>query len=107
MGVADMTPAIALLMVSLLLFFLGRRHKAEEGAQHVLGVSFVAFLLSLMLFAINVKAADEPAPAEGERYVVMKFTLAQQIAARLEAQAAEIKRLRDELKNATAPKECI
>lgn len=101
-----MTPAIALLMVSLLLFFLGRRHKAEEGAQHVLGVSFVAFLLSLMLFAINVKAAD-PEPAEGERYVVMKFTLAQQIAARLEAQDIEIKRLRDELKKATAPKECI
>lgn len=106
-----MTAAIALLMVSILLFTLGRKHKAEDGAQHCIGMSFVALLLALMLFVLDVKAAlaaaDAPAEAEAEVYVVIKQATLVRALALMHAQAVEICQLREDLKKASVPKECI
>ncbi len=106
-----MTPAIALLLVAVLLFALGRKHHTEAGAQHCIGMSFVALLLSLMLFALDVKAAlaaaDAPAEAEGEVYVVIKQETLVRALALMQAQAVEIHQLRENLKKASVPKECI
>lgn len=98
-----MTAALALFLAGVLLIALGRRHRFEPAAPHLTGAGYVCLLLGLLLFASRPAAAD-PAPAEGERYIVLTLNAAQQIVAKLEAQAAEIERLREELRR---PKACI
>lgn len=102
-----MTAALALLMISVLLFAIGRRGSAEPASPHLVGAAFICASLAVLVFASRSSAAADPAPAEAERYIVLTLTAAQQIVAKLEAQAAEIEILRAQLKRASVPKECI
>lgn len=102
-----MTVALALLMIGALLFAIGRRNSVEPDSPHILGAGFICALLAVLVFASRSAAAADPAPAEGERYIVLTLTAAQQIVVKLETQNAEIERLRDQLKKASVPKECV
>lgn len=99
-----MTPALALLFIGLLLIALGLRSR-EESALRVATVGVLLFCISLALFTSPARAAE--APADAQRYAIIKLDILQQAAALIQAQSEEIARLRDALKTASTPKECI
>lgn len=102
-----MTAALALLLIGALLIAIGRSNRLEPASPHILGAGFICILLAVLVFASRPAVAADPAPEQGERYIVLTLPAAQQLVAKLEAQAAEIKALRDKLKIGSVPKECI
>jgi uncharacterized membrane protein len=101
-----MTPALALLFIGLLMIALGLRSR-EDHAWKVAAVGALLFGVSLALFTAPARAAEPPPEAEPEIYVVVKQTTLARAIELMQLQAAEIALLRERLKTASVPKECI
>lgn len=104
------TLAIVILFFGLFCLWAGKRAGIQGGADTGLGILCVIAAVAMLLLAPNAKAAEAPPAADGkpaETWVVIKLQTLEQIALRLQAQAAEILRLRGLLKAAEQPKECI
>ncbi len=103
-----MTLPLALLFIGLLLIALGLRSQ-EDGAGQVAAAGLLLFCVSLVLLTAPARAAEvPPAGSTGaEQFALVRVELLRQAAALIERQAYEIKLLRERLKIAERPKECI
>lgn len=93
-----MTAALALLLIGIALIALGRRHRTEQAAPHLVGAGFICLLFALLVFAVTPAAgAEQPGPPpREERFVLIRASLMQEIAAHVNAQAIMVRDLQQQ-----------
>lgn len=100
--------ALGIVLIGFGVFFLRSAYRKEVTTSPAVGIGIVLMVAGLSILAVNMKsaeAAQEP-PAQ-ETWVVIKQEILVQAAQLIQAQGAEIDRLRAALKQASVPKECI
>jgi hypothetical protein len=89
-------------------FFLRSAYHKETTTSPAVGIGIVLTVAGLWILAVNVKSAEAAQePPTPETWVVIQKEVLVHAAQLIQAQGAEIERLRAALVKASAPKECI